>query len=331
MHSVFDSNKWTPTLPTLHLEGALHQGHEWQHRQYPRRQPGHNGEWGLAPACLTCHKHISSKDGPFSWGCGAEAGATIHLSSSLRIFSSCNKSCVPGWRVSNLQIALVSDAAAAPADVHCLTSPGSPSWQSVVKSRKRLSLPLYDLFGIGRDVIPLSNFSPLAEIPPEPVLSPIPPPAGTAELVHPAIRKRSARPSFTSSLASLSPSSAPPPGANVAVCQSCRTLNTCCTQSQLQWPLLIHHSGKLFVISSVLLLLVWTDGVPSRTLPSTLALCSLALSWTVRVLLVLVVLVWSSQLFLSGFLLGSLKGSVHYQHPLKVHTATTSSQFKPLL
>ena len=45
----------------------------------------------------------------------------------------------------------------------------------------------------------------------------------------------------------------------------------------------------------------------------------------VLVVLVLVVLV------LSRFLLGSLKGSMHYQYPLKVHTEITSSQLKSLL
>ena len=58
-----------------------------------------------------------------------------------------------------------------------------------LEGRKRLSLPLYNPFGIGRDVIPLSSFfSILAELPPEPDLSPIPPPAHAADFVHASIR-----------------------------------------------------------------------------------------------------------------------------------------------
>lgn len=64
------------------------------------------------------------------------------------------------------QRALALNAVAAPADVPCLTSPGSQSWASVVKVRKRLSLPLYHPSSIGGDFIPVSNFfSPLAELP----------------------------------------------------------------------------------------------------------------------------------------------------------------------
>lgn len=58
-----------------------------------------------------------------------------------------------------------------------------------LESHKRLPLPLYNPFGIGRDVIPLSSFfSLLAELPPESVLSPIPPPARAADFVRPSIR-----------------------------------------------------------------------------------------------------------------------------------------------
>lgn len=44
-----------------------------------------------------------------------------------------------------------SETAGTPADVPGLTSPFPPSWVSVVKGHKRLSLPLYDPSGVGGD------------------------------------------------------------------------------------------------------------------------------------------------------------------------------------
>lgn len=84
-------------------------------------------------------------------------------------------------------LALALDAV----DVLGLASPCSPSWASVVKGRKIFFFPLYDSSGIGGDDIPLTNFfSPLTELPQEPVLSPII--SSTAHgpiYVRPTIRK----------------------------------------------------------------------------------------------------------------------------------------------
>ena len=80
-----------------------------------------------------------------------------------------------------------------------------------VKGQKRFSLPLYDPFGFGGDDIPLSNFfSLLAELPQEPILSPIPPPARRVDRVRSATRTCSTPASSTSSTGSPSPASGPP-------------------------------------------------------------------------------------------------------------------------
>ena len=93
-----------------------------------------------------------------------------------------------------------SDVAAASTVVHCLSS--SPSWSTVVKGKRKVSLPLFDSFGAND--IALSNlFSPLAKLPAEPVS---PPPARRAARV----RKRSSSTGVTSPSDSPSSSSAPP-------------------------------------------------------------------------------------------------------------------------
>ncbi len=67
-------------------------------------------------------------------------------------------------------LALALDAV----DVLGLASPCSSYWAFLVKGCKIFSFPLYDSSGIGGDDIPLTNFfSPLTELPQEPVLSPI--------------------------------------------------------------------------------------------------------------------------------------------------------------
>ncbi len=100
-------------------------------------------------------------------------------------------------------LALALDAV----DVPGPASPCSPSLASVVKGRKRFSLPLYDSSGIGGDDIPLTNFlSPLTELPQEPVLSPFSSTVHGPIYVRPTIRKR---PTLNSS-GSLSPTPGPP-------------------------------------------------------------------------------------------------------------------------
>lgn len=67
-------------------------------------------------------------------------------------------------------LALALDAV----DVLGLASPCSSYWAFVVKGCKIFSFPLYDSSSIGGDDIPHTNFfSPLTELPQEPVLSPI--------------------------------------------------------------------------------------------------------------------------------------------------------------
>ncbi|KAL7404434.1 hypothetical protein ABVT39_014751 [Epinephelus coioides] len=105
------------------------------------------------------------------------------------------------------QRTLVADAAA---KVPGLLS-SLPSWSSVVKGNRRLSLPLYDPSGTGGgDDIPLTNFfSSLAELSSESVLSPIPPLERRVDRVGPANRKRSIAKNPTSPTDLLSPPSAP--------------------------------------------------------------------------------------------------------------------------
>ncbi len=62
------------------------------------------------------------------------------------------------------QRSLVLDAEAASADVPGLNS--TPLWSAIVKGTKKLSLPLYDSFGISFNDITLSNFfSPCRSLP----------------------------------------------------------------------------------------------------------------------------------------------------------------------